>query len=361
MTAQPDARGKATNGRSERVFLRGLNSATYGLREQREALLGRERVRGTDVVVDDGTWVAHNSQSARTRTWWRLSPGDEDFLSQTLQVHYLELSPHSENNQHGHQNEALFYVLDGAGYEIHDGRRYDWQAGDLVCVHADSVHQHFNPYDEPAHLLVIKAKSAWMFLGLLQQGKADPKADFEGYGPRHDWSALWTAGELDLAKVVRPTEQDWRLTPAGWNRPLSGPERPDVRSHSVAMTEHVIPPGSLGGRRWTMADEVVYVLEGRGTSLQWRVEAELDVRYHARIAEHPELHDIKAGDLLYVPTNTVAQLVNEDSEHPLRVLTARNRLFEQLGYRAVSYLESAPEWNFACSQPTPQAGEGTNA
>ena len=41
-------------------------------------------------------------------------------------------------------NEAAFYILDGEGYEIHDGIRYDWKAGDVAIVHNNCVHQHFN-------------------------------------------------------------------------------------------------------------------------------------------------------------------------------------------------------------------------
>jgi quercetin dioxygenase-like cupin family protein len=32
----------------------------------------------------------------------------------------VELPPRSSNHGHGHQNEAAFYILEGAGYEIHD-------------------------------------------------------------------------------------------------------------------------------------------------------------------------------------------------------------------------------------------------
>ena len=56
----------------------------------------------------------------------------------------------SSNDGHGHQNEAAFYILEGRGYEIHDDKRYDWEKGDLVFVHTDSVHRHYNPYDERA-------------------------------------------------------------------------------------------------------------------------------------------------------------------------------------------------------------------
>ena len=57
----------------------------------------------------------------------------------------------SHTSVDGHQNEAVFYILKGKGYEIHDDKRYDWEAGDLVVVHTDSVHRHFNDGDETGH------------------------------------------------------------------------------------------------------------------------------------------------------------------------------------------------------------------
>jgi hypothetical protein len=42
----------------------------------------------------------------------------------------------------------------------------------------------------------MKAKCAWMYLGLLQQGKSGPIADEGKFGPREDWSEIWTPGVL---------------------------------------------------------------------------------------------------------------------------------------------------------------------
>ena len=74
-------------GKEGRVFLRGMSSQQYGLREFREAQLAAPRVRNDDVVVDDAK-VGHSGDSADSRTWWRIGPGDEAFLTQNLQVHF---------------------------------------------------------------------------------------------------------------------------------------------------------------------------------------------------------------------------------------------------------------------------------
>jgi quercetin dioxygenase-like cupin family protein len=322
-----------------RVFLRGITSEHYGLKEFRRRQLEAPRVRDDTVVVDDAS-VAHSGDSAESRTWWRMGPGDDPFLTQSLQVHFVSLPPHGSNHGHGHQNEAAFYILEGAGYEIHDGQRYDWSTDDLVLVHTDCVHRHYNPYDQPALALVLKAKCAWMYLGLLQQGRSGPVEDEEAFGPRVDWSQLWSDGVERRKKVVKPADTVWEDTPLGRVRVISSPSRTDVRNHSVDVFELEIPAGGRSGRRWHMADEVLYVRSGSGYSLHWEVQAEIADRYHARIAKQPTRHDIKQGDTLYVPQNTVAQHFAADGA-PLRLLSAQNRLFKLLGYDKVVYLEDA--------------------
>ncbi|MGV9351437.1 cupin domain-containing protein [Streptomyces spiralis] len=332
-------------GKKGRVFVRGLTSETYGLGEFRRRQLAVKRVRDDSVVVDDAK-VAHSGDSEKSRTWWRVGPGDEDFLTQTIQVHFVELPPQSSNHGHGHQNEAAFYILEGRGYEIHDDQRYDWAKDDLVFVHTDSVHRHFNPYDETATALVVKAKSTWMFMGLWQQGRSGPVEREDEFGPREDWSRIWTPGVGDRKKVIKPADTTWENTPLGRVRVLSSPERTDARIFSVDAFELDIPAGSRSGKYWKMADEVLYVLDGGGYALQWEVEAEIAEKYYARVALEPTRHEITKGDTLYVPQNHVCQLFAYDGT-PLRLLSAQNRVFKHLGYDTVHFMEDAPEYRSA--------------
>jgi mannose-6-phosphate isomerase-like protein (cupin superfamily) len=329
--------------KKERVFVRGLSSATYGLNEFRQRQLEVDRVRDDSIVVDDAK-VAHSGDSEKSRTWWRIGPGDEDFLTQTIQVHFVELPAESSNHGHGHQNEAAFYILEGRGYEIHDDQRYDWAKDDLVYVHTDSVHRHFNPYDERAVALVVKAKSTWMFMGLIQQGRSGPVEREPEFGPREDWSRIWTPGVLERKKVISPADTTWEQTPLGRTRVIASPDRTDGRIFSVDAFELDIPAGGRSGKYWKMADEVYYVLEGGGYALQWEVEAEIAEKYYARIALEPKRYEITKGDTLYVPQNHVCQLFAADGT-PLRLFNAQNRIFRYLGYDNVHYFEDAADGN----------------
>lgn len=320
-----------------RVFLRGISSETYGLDELRRRQRAAPRVRRAGTVTDDAS-VGHSGDSAQSRTWWILGPGDEPFLTQTLQVHFVELAPGGSNRGHGHQNEALFYILEGRGYEIHDGKRYDWEKDDLVVVHNDSVHRHYNADpDRRALAIVMKAKAAWMYLGATQQGRGGPAEDGL-YGPPEDWSRLWTPGVEGRKKVVKPADTRWETTPDGRVRVLSSAQRPGVRAHSVDVYQQEIRPGGRSGKHWHMADEALYVMSGRGRSVHWDVAADIGERYLARIAREPTRWDFAAGDLVYVPQNTVHQHFNDGSE-PLVLLSAQNRLFKLLGYDSVVMLE----------------------
>ncbi|HEY6031025.1 MAG TPA: cupin domain-containing protein [Gaiellaceae bacterium] len=329
-------------GKGGRVFLRGMSSEQYGLREFREAQLAAPRVRNDQVVVDDAK-VGHSGDSADSRTWWRIGPGDDPFLTQSVQVHFVEIPPGKSNHGHGHQNEAVFYILQGSGYEIHDDVKYPWDKGDVVVVHTDSVHRHFNDGDETAKALVMKAKSTWMYFGLIQQGRSGPVEGEERFGPREDWSQIWTPGVAEKKKVMKPGDAVWETTRDGKVRVRVSRDT-DSRVHSVDIYEQEIPAGSRSAKHWHMADEVVYVISGSGYSLQWEVEAEIAEKYYARIAKEPTRWDFIADDTVYVPQNHVHQWFNASDSEPLVLLSCQNRLIKYLGYDTVAYLEDAPEF-----------------
>jgi quercetin dioxygenase-like cupin family protein len=56
----------------------------------------------------------------------------------------------TKSGKHRHQGGLLIYVLEGKGYSIVDGERWDWEKGDLVLLPLrpeEVEHQHFN--DDP--------------------------------------------------------------------------------------------------------------------------------------------------------------------------------------------------------------------
>ncbi len=150
----------------DRKFVREV-SGEYNLTKELERLRAQPRVRrGRDIPFQDGptTFSKHY-----------IEP--KDGIAQTLHIHLEEYAPGAKSQKHGHVNEAVFYILDGEGAEVHDGVRYEWDAGDVAIVHNNCVHQHFNRNPEkPARALVLKTKPMYVFMNMLFQQTIEKRA-----------------------------------------------------------------------------------------------------------------------------------------------------------------------------------------
>ena len=167
------------NSNKNRVFVRAI-AGPYNLQDELTRLRNMPRVRrASEIQFTDGTQV-----------FSRHFIEPKDGITQTFHLHLEEYAPGGKSGKHGHVNEAAFYILDGVGYEIHDGIRYDWSAGDVAIVHNNCVHQHFNAdAKKPARALVIKTKPMFLFMNLLFQKQviprpSEPPPDGIEYRPR---------------------------------------------------------------------------------------------------------------------------------------------------------------------------------
>ena len=153
------------HSKKDRVFVRGIQGQ-YSLKEELARLRAMPRVRkGSEIKFNDGP-----------QAFSRHYVEPKDGISQLFHLHLEEYGPGGRSQKHGHVNEAAFYILDGDGYEVHDGVRYDWTAGDIAIVHNNCVHQHFNASSsKPARALVIKTKPMYMFMNMLFQQQVEPR------------------------------------------------------------------------------------------------------------------------------------------------------------------------------------------
>jgi quercetin dioxygenase-like cupin family protein len=154
------------HSKKDRVFVRAIEGA-YNLGEELARLRAMPRVRrGSEIKFVDGP-----------QAFSRHYVEPKDGITQSFHLHLEEYGPGGKSQKHGHVNEAAFYILDGDGYEIHDGVRYDWTAGDIAVVHNNCVHQHFNASSEkPARALVIKTKPMYLFMNMLFQCQVEPRS-----------------------------------------------------------------------------------------------------------------------------------------------------------------------------------------
>ncbi len=113
-------------------------------------------------------------------------------ITQSIETHIEVYAPGAYGQKHGHLNSAVFYVLKGRGHDVHDGKRIEWKAGDVMIVENGCVHQHFNDDpDNEAILLVFKAKPLFLFMHLLFQKivsypPSEPPIGHEDFKPPTD-------------------------------------------------------------------------------------------------------------------------------------------------------------------------------
>jgi quercetin dioxygenase-like cupin family protein len=96
-------------------------------------------------------WFTHPEINSAARRVW---------------LYLQEIPPGSRSGKHRHMTEEQMLVIQGRGYDVHDGARWNWEAGDLVSIPAMVEHQHFNADADHPVLLLSSMPSVGVGLGL---------------------------------------------------------------------------------------------------------------------------------------------------------------------------------------------------
>jgi quercetin dioxygenase-like cupin family protein len=145
-------------------------------------------------------------------------------------------------------------------------------------------------------------------------------------------------------KVVRPAEMPWEMSRQGLLKHLIN-EDMNTRMETVDAYMQIIPPGSRSGKHRHLAEECLYVLEGRGYDLHQDCDVEITDEYYWKPQDKVQRFEWEAGDVIYVPPNTIHQHFNADPSRPVRLISAINRIFKHSGLNDLEQLEDAPEFD----------------
>jgi quercetin dioxygenase-like cupin family protein len=78
-----------------------------------------------------------------------------EVAARALDVMIQEITPGERSGEHRHIFEELMLVVSGRGFDLHEGTRHPWQAGDLICVPPMISHQHVNDGEEVAQFVSV--------------------------------------------------------------------------------------------------------------------------------------------------------------------------------------------------------------
>ena len=174
----------------ERVSERGKEPEPeqfiYDMIYNQRAEYRRQREQGAVVIKGkDLPWQQDRMALARYYSYPKVWP------EQAAPYWILfQIRVHRQSGKHTHQGGLALFILDGKGYTVVDGVRYDWEKDDLVLLPVKPggcEHQHFNADPEkPAEwaAFIFDLHSAAMGHPLQQKEEAKDWQKGPGVGHR---------------------------------------------------------------------------------------------------------------------------------------------------------------------------------
>ncbi len=145
-------------------------------------------------------------------------------------------------------------------------------------------------------------------------------------------------------KVVRPSEMPWEMARQGLLKHLMN-ETMNTRVETMDAYMQIIPPGSRSGKHRHLAEECVYVIEGRGYDIHQDCDVEINDVFEWLPQDKTQKLEWEAGDYIYIPPMTIHQHFNADPGQPCRLISCTARIFRQMGLNTLDQLEDAPEYD----------------
>ena len=159
-----------------------------------------------------------------------------------------------------------------------------------------------------------------------------------------DDAAAAPARNAKRKKIVHPEDMPWEMARQGLLKHLIS-EGMNTRMETVDAYMQIIPPGSRSGKHRHLAEECVYVLEGQGYDLHQDCDVEITDTYHWKPQDEVKRYEWEAGDVIYIPPNTIHQHFNLDPKRPVRLISATNRIYKYCGLNDLQQLDDAPEFD----------------
>jgi len=152
------------------------------------------------------------------------------------------------------------------------------------------------------------------------------------------------ARDAERKKVVKPHEMPWEMSRQGLLKHLINEEM-NTRMETVDVYMQFIPPGSRSGKHRHLAEECLYVVEGEGYDLHQDCDVEITDEYFWKPQDEVKRFEWEAGDIIYIPPNTIHQHFNANPDKPVRLISAINRIYKYCGLNDLEQIEDAPEYD----------------
>src|SRR5262249_25985544 len=315
---QPALRG------TERRHQPDVPPAPRGIRARRQVAEARARERGRLLHPGRRRLRDPRRRALRLESWRRRG------RAQQLRAPALQREQGQAGARAGHQDEADVHVHEHALPAAHRAAADGARARHRAASGARSREQL-----QPRGMTMAWDESkAW------RKGTQNKKL----YQALLDDAATAPARNAKRKKIVHPEDMPWEMSRQGLLKHLIN-EGMNTRMETVDAYMEIIPPGSRSGRHRHLAEECVYVLEGRGYDLHQDCDVEITDTYHWKPQAEIKRYEWEAGDVIYIPPNTIHQHFNADPSKPVRLISATNRIYKACGLNDLEQIEDCPEYD----------------
>ncbi len=143
--------------------------------------------------------------------------------------------------------------------------------------------------------------------------------------------------------IVKAEEMPWEDSPQGRIKHVIN-EKMNTRECALDLYQQVLEPGGCSGKHRHLAEEVFFVLEGKGYDLHWDLKFDCKEAYEWDWEAEPKKFEWEEGDFVYIPPYSMHQHFNADPDKPARFITATSRIVKALGLDWIEQVEPAPEY-----------------
>jgi quercetin dioxygenase-like cupin family protein len=306
-----------------------------------------------------------------------------------LTCHFSDIPPRVPvRGMHRHISAPTLFCLSGKGWECNDDKTYLFETYDLLVVPPYTIHQHGGDPDIGCQIYVpqsrttgalglmrreqikfsekptfpdgtepIKNEQGEMIGYRIKKGVRGIEEDIEVYlgaepnieavfhsrnqaGPwkeslqnTYDRYLKLLHDEVEFCStvthVIRSQQEPWEWTRQGRLKWFVHPEMESAARRCWLYLQE-IPAGSRSGKHRHVAEEQIFVIQGRGYDIH-----------------DDERWNWERGDLINIPPMVEHQHFNTDSENPALLLCSMPSLCTDLGLGGIEQIEDAPEYREA--------------
>jgi quercetin dioxygenase-like cupin family protein len=164
----------------------------------------------------------------------------------------------------------------------------------------------------------------------------------------------WYKQLIEATSVRRPTNSrpktfssspalPWEMSRQGILKHLLNEKK---RNHVEPFDACIqfIPPNSRSGKHRHIGEEWFYVIDGNGYVEYQDCDIEIADTYRWKDDDEVKYFEWQAGDVIYIPPNTLHQHFSTDRHSPARILSVISCTYQKFGLNDTKQLEDAPEY-----------------